>query len=93
LFLAFGLEGRRKGNEVVFQVWGASGLGTASARSLGTFDIDDPKTDLWALSIDDPAKLAGIDSVFVTIEKSGGSEKPSTKQIMYAYLPQIPVKR
>jgi hypothetical protein len=63
-------------------------------RSLGHFELDNKETDLWALAVNDPAKLAGVDTVFVTLEKGGESEKPTTdKRIMDAYLPQIPVKR
>ena len=64
-----------------------------SPRSLGFLAIDNIETDLWAMTVNDRSKLEGVDSVFVTVEKVGGSEKPTSKQLMYAFLPQIPAKQ
>jgi hypothetical protein len=94
LLIATGLSKRTVAKGDVFQVWGARGMSGASPRSLGHFELDNKETDLWALAVNDPAKLAGVDTVFVTQEKGGESEKPTTdKRIMDAYLPQIPIKR
>jgi hypothetical protein len=94
LLIATGLSKRDGANGGVFQVWGARGMNGTNPRSLGHFELDNKETDLWALAVNDPAKLAGVDTVFVTLEKGGESEKPTTdKRIMDAYLPQIPVKR
>jgi hypothetical protein len=38
------------------------------------------------LKADDPKSLEDIDAVFVTVEPSGGSQHPSGKQLLFAYL-------
>jgi hypothetical protein len=38
------------------------------------------------LKCDDPKTLAQIDAVFVTVEPNGGSHKPSSKPLLFAYL-------
>ena len=93
LLIATGLSKRTGASGSVFQVWGAHGMSGTPAHSLGHFELDNKETDLWALAINDPAKLAGVDTVFVTLEKGGESEKPTTEEIMDAYLLQIPIKR
>jgi hypothetical protein len=92
LLVASGLSKRPGAKGSVFQVWGAHGMSGTPAHSLGIFEPDNPETDLWALAVNDPAKLVGVDTVFVTQEKAE-SEKPADKWLMYAYLPQIPIKR
>jgi anti-sigma-K factor RskA len=54
--------------------------------SLGIFYVDNEANRRWVLKTDDPKVLAQINSVFVTVEPKGGSQKPSGKQLLYAYL-------
>jgi hypothetical protein len=42
------------------------------------------------LRSNDPAKIAQIDSIFVTAEPGGGSQKPSGKPFLFASLHQPP---
>jgi hypothetical protein len=69
-----------------FQAWGQRTDGGKSAVNLGIFYVDDQKQSRWALKVEDPDLLKTIDSVFVTVEPSGGTKKPSGKKLMYAYL-------
>jgi hypothetical protein len=58
----------------------------ARCRALGVFVNEDQGKSPWVLKYDDPKVLAQIDSVFVTIEPKGGSNRPQGRQLMYAYL-------
>jgi len=70
-----------------FQLWGTQGSKESSVRSLGILYVDDQNQNRWKLSFDDPKVLAEIDTVFVTVEPSGGSTKPTTStKFLYAYL-------
>jgi hypothetical protein len=93
LFVASGLNGKKGAKGNALQLWGAHGISATSVRSLGIVDIDDLETDLWALTVTDSSKLEGVDTIYLTVEKAGGSEKPTSKQLMYTYLPQIPTKQ
>jgi hypothetical protein len=42
------------------------------------------------LRLDDPKTIAKIDAVFVTVEPKGGSQKPSSKPLLFAYLKVAP---
>jgi hypothetical protein len=55
-------------------------------KSLGIFYVDDKAQKRWVLKVDDPALLAHIDSVFVTVEPPGGEKKPTGQKLLYAYL-------
>jgi hypothetical protein len=70
---------------VSFQGWGKRGSQTA-AHSLGLFKIDDQKLNRWVLRVEDPQLLARIDSIFVTVEPTGGSATPNGRQFLRAYL-------
>lgn len=72
--------------DVSFQVWG-SGSNTPPV-SLGLFYQDDSHKR-WVLRCNDAKTLARLDMVFVTVEPPGGSNKPTGKQLLRAYL-QIP---
>jgi hypothetical protein len=48
--------------------------------------MDNAAMRRWVLKFDDPKVLAQIDSVFVTVEPHGGSNKPSGKQLLFASL-------
>jgi len=71
---------------VAFQVWG-SGTDTRPV-SLGLFYQDDSHKR-WVLKCRDAGTLARLNMVFVTVEPPGGSNKPTGKQFLRAYL-QIP---
>jgi hypothetical protein len=69
-----------------FQAWGRRGPDRQQAINLGVFYEDNDTKKRWILKCDDPKTLAQIDAVFVTIEPSGGSHKPSSKPLLFAYL-------
>jgi hypothetical protein len=73
-----------------YQVWGWQEAAERSpkqpAQSLGILYIDDKADNRWTLKVNDPNVLAQIDAVFVTIEPPGGSQKPTGKKLLYAYL-------
>ena len=69
-----------------FQAWGRRGPDRQQAINLGVFYEDNDTKKRWILKCDDPSTLAQIDAVFVTIEPNGGSHKPSSKALLFAYL-------
>jgi len=69
-----------------FQAWGYKESAKQVTRSLGIFYLDDKNQNRWALKFDDPAVLAEIDAVFVTVEPPGGSSKPTGQKLLYAFL-------
>jgi anti-sigma-K factor RskA/putative zinc finger protein len=87
IFYAFDLDaqpGMR--NARSFQAWGRKGPDRDQARSLGIFYEDNVSKKRWVLKADDPKTLEDIDAVFVTVEPHGGSQHPSGKQLLFAYL-------
>ncbi len=87
IFYAFDLTDAKKMNaKQTFQVWGQQEGKATSLRSLGFLYVDDKAQRRWALKTDDPAAVAEIDSVFVTVEPEGGAKKPSNQRLLYAYL-------
>jgi anti-sigma-K factor RskA len=73
-----------------FQAWGQRGPDRTQALSLGIFYVDNSSKKRWVLKFDDPKMLAQIEAVFVTVEPSGGSRKPSGKPLLFAYLKADP---
>jgi hypothetical protein len=69
-----------------FQAWGRRGPDRQQAINLGVFYEDNATKKRWILKCDDPKMLAQIDAVFVTLEPNGGSHKPSSKPLLFAYL-------
>jgi hypothetical protein len=69
-----------------FQAWGRRGPDRQQAINLGVFYEDNATRKRWILKCDDPKTLAQIDAVFVTVEPNGGSHKPSSKTLLFAYL-------
>jgi Anti-sigma-K factor rskA len=69
-----------------FQVWGRRGPDQQKAVNLGVFYEDNASKKRWVLKCDNPETLAQIDAVFVTVEPGGGSQKPSGKSLLFAYL-------
>jgi hypothetical protein len=89
VFYAFDLD-KQPGlrNTSAFQAWGAraTSKGNESPMSMGLFYMDNATAKRWVLKLDNPKLLGQIDSVFVTVEPAGGSNKPSGKQLLFAYL-------
>jgi hypothetical protein len=69
-----------------FQAWGRRGPDRQQSINLGIFYEDNVSRKRWILKCDDPKTLAQIDAVFVTVEPNGGSHKPSSKPLLFAYL-------
>jgi peptidoglycan hydrolase CwlO-like protein len=69
-----------------FQAWGRRGPDRQQSVNLGIFYEDNASRKRWILECDDPKTLAQIDAVFVTVEPNGGSHKPSSKPLLFAYL-------
>jgi hypothetical protein len=79
-------EGSVTNAKARFQVWGQRLASKRSVRSLGLLYMDDKAQKRWALKVDNPDLLSGIDSVFVTVSLPGGGIKPSGQRLLYAYL-------
>jgi hypothetical protein len=87
IFYAFDLERNQTAAQAAsYQAWGYEGSYQHGVRSLGIFYQDDHKANRWVLKFDNPDVLAEIDSVFVTIEPPGGSNKPTGNKLLAAYL-------
>jgi hypothetical protein len=76
-------------NASTFQAWGRRGP-DKQHLNLGIFYQDNASKKRWVLKFDDPKALDEIDAVFVTIEPNGGSQKPSGKPLLSAYLQVAP---
>jgi hypothetical protein len=92
IFYAFDLDRQAGVKELsTYQAWARDGSDNAKPMSLGIFYVDSEANRRWVLKADDPKVLAQINAVFVTVEPKGGSNKPTTKPLLYAYLrSQIP---
>jgi len=87
IFYAYDLDQQTVAKKAsTFQVWGQRGPEREQAFPLGIFYEDNASKKRWVLKLDDPKLLAQIDAVFVTIEPTGGSRKPSGKPLLFAYL-------
>ena len=73
-------------NASTFQAWGRRGPDWQQALNLGVFYVDNASKKRWVLRFDDSKALAQIDAVFVTVEPTGGSQRPSKKPRLFAYL-------
>ena len=69
-----------------FQAWGRRGPDRQQSINLGIFYEDNASRKRWILKCDDPRTLEQIDAVFVTVEPTGGSHKPSSRPLLFAYL-------
>jgi hypothetical protein len=85
IFYAYDLDAIRV-KDASFQAWGQRENSGQTVVNLGLLYIDDQKQSRWALKVEDPNLLKAINSVFVTLEPSGGTSKPTGKKLMYAYL-------
>lgn len=86
VFYAYDLDQQETKRAQAFQAWGRRGPDWKQALSLGIFYEDNASKKRWVLKADDPKTLAQIDAVFVTLEPRGGSDKPSGKPLLFAYL-------
>jgi hypothetical protein len=88
IFYAFDLDENKVVNaKYTFEAWGERLGQPTSVKSLGILYADDKNQRRWVLKVDDPQRLAQIDSVFVTLEpRDGGTEKPRGHKILYAFL-------
>jgi hypothetical protein len=86
IFYAFDLDqGRTVDAKYSFEAWGERLGQPTSVKNLGVFFFDDKTQRRWVLKLDDPAQIAQIDSVFVTLEPNGANS-PRGKKILYAFL-------
>jgi hypothetical protein len=87
IFYAYDLDQQTELKRVsTFQAWGRRGPDRQQAVNLGVFYEDNATKKRWILKCDDPKTLGQIDAVFVTVEPNGGSHKPSSKPLLFAYL-------
>jgi hypothetical protein len=68
-----------------FQAWGQR-EDRGRPLNLGIFYMDSESNRRWVLRVDDSTQLAGIDTMFVTVEPHGGSRRPTGKPFLYASL-------
>jgi Putative zinc-finger len=69
-----------------FEAWGRRGPDWKQAYKLGMFYEDNVSKKRWVLKFNDKKTLDEIDAVFVTVEPQGGSERPTGKPLLFAYL-------
>jgi signal transduction histidine kinase len=86
IFYAYDLDQQYSKGGQTFQAWGRRGPDFKQAVNLGIFYEDNTSKKRWVLKSEDPKTLAQIDAVFVTVEPHGGSDKPSGKPLLFAYL-------
>ena len=87
IFYAYDLDQQASfKNARTFQAWGQRGPDRRQALNLGIFYEDNAAKKRWVLKFNDPKTLEQIDAVFVTVEPSGGSTKPSGSPLLFTYL-------
>ncbi|HEX4427564.1 MAG TPA: hypothetical protein VH079_19340 [Terriglobales bacterium] len=69
-----------------FQAWGQRVTSHNQALSLGILFEDSVANKRWVVKSEDTKTLDQIDAVFVTVEPKGGSQQPSGKPLLFAYL-------
>jgi Putative zinc-finger len=69
-----------------FQAWGQRVTSHNQALSLGILFEDSVANKRWVVRSEDTKTLEQIDAVFVTVEPKGGSQQPSGKPLLFAYL-------
>jgi hypothetical protein len=92
VFYAYDLDAPREFRKTVtFHVWGGKAGVSSVSRSLGILHKDDDGQGRWAMTFDDPAVLAQINSVFVTAESGDRQvDAPHGKKVLYAYFGNKP---
>jgi hypothetical protein len=87
IFYAFDLDEAKLANAgFTYQAWGEREGQQGSVKRLGMLYVDDHAQKRWVLKVEDPDRLAEIDSVFVTLERSGEPKTPRGQKLLYAYL-------
>ena len=86
IFYAYDLDQQDSKRGQTFQAWGRRGPDWKQAVNLGIFYEDNASKKRWVLKSEDAKTLAQIDAVFVTVEPHGGSDRPSGKPLLFAYL-------
>jgi hypothetical protein len=69
-----------------FEAWGQRGSDWHQASKLGIFYEDNATKKRWVVKSNDRKALEQLDAVFITIEPNGGSERPTGKPMLFAYL-------
>jgi hypothetical protein len=69
-----------------FEAWGQQGSDWHQAAKLGIFYEDNATKKRWVVKSNDRKALEQIDAVFITLEPNGGSERPTGKPMLFAYL-------
>ncbi len=69
-----------------FEAWGQRGSDWRQASKLGIFYEDNASKKRWVVKSNDRRTLDQIDAVFITVEPNGGSERPTGKPLLFAYL-------
>ncbi|HEY1759343.1 MAG TPA: hypothetical protein VGG72_28485 [Bryobacteraceae bacterium] len=91
IFYAFDLEKQPGYREAkAFQAWGRPDSSSGRPISLGIFYMDNEQNRRWVVKSDNPDVLAQINAVFVTVEPHGGSQRPTSKPFLEAYLHSLP---
>jgi hypothetical protein len=87
IFYAFDLDEAKLAKAgFTYQAWGEREGQQGSVKRLGMLYVDDHAQKRWVLKVEDPDRLAEIDSVFVTLERSGEPKTPRGQKLLYAYL-------
>jgi hypothetical protein len=73
-----------------FEAWGQRGSDWRQASKLGIFYEDNASKKRWVVKSNDRRTLEQIDAVFITVEPNGGSERPTGKPLLFAYLKVAP---
>jgi hypothetical protein len=73
-----------------FEAWGQRGSDWRQASKLGIFYEDSSSKKRWVVKSNDRKALDQIDAVFITVEPDGGSERPTGKPLLFAYLKAAP---
>lgn len=77
-------------NASTFEAWGQRGSDWHQASKLGLFYEDNSSKKRWVVKSNDRKTLDQIDAVFITVEPNGGSERPTGKPLLFAYLKVAP---
>lgn len=91
IFYAYDLD-RQPGvkRTSTFQVWGRTGPNDRKPINLGILYMDSATNRRWTLRVDNPAQLARLDSIFVTIEPHEQMDRPTGRPFLYASLQRLP---
>jgi hypothetical protein len=91
IFYAFDLQSQPGYHEAkTFQAWGRPDGGSSKPLSLGIFYMDSEQNKRWVVKSASADVLARINAVFVTVEPKGGSQEPTSKPFLEAYLHSLP---